>query len=292
MSRAPTSQVTRGILFMVLAIALFTTMDAAAKGLIQHYPASQVVFFRFAVMFVLVLLILRMRVPVLLRTRHPWLHLVRSAAQFGATGLFFASLNHVGLAEATALTDINPVLIALGAAVFLGEKLGPRRIAAVFVSLIGALIVIRPGLGVFSPWALLPLGAAVCYSANALITRIIGPRESMWTPMLYASLFGTLAGGLTLPAVWVPVAYSHMPMFLAVGALGTAAQLCIIRSFSITEASIVAPFAYLGIVTATIWGIVLYGEWPDVPTIVGALVIVVAGLYVWHRETLAARRAA
>ncbi len=275
---------------MVLAIVLFTTMDAAAKGLIQRYPAPQVVFARFAVMFAFVLLILRGRVPLLLRTRHPFLHLARSAAQFGATGLFFLSLTHIGLAEATALTDINPVLIALGAAVFLGEKLGPRRVAAVFVSLIGALIVIRPGFGVFSPWALLPLGAAVCYTANALITRLLGPRESMWTPMLYASLFGTLAGAATLPAVWVPVAVTDMPMFIAVGALGTAAQLCIIRSFSITEASVVAPFAYLGIVFASIWGIVLYNEWPDAMTILGALVIVAAGLYVWHREAQAARQ--
>jgi len=277
---------------MVLAIVLFTTMDAAAKGLIQRYPAPQVVFARFAVMFAIVLIVLRGRVPVLLRTRHPVLHLARSAAQFGATGLFFLSLTHIGLAEATALTDINPVLIALGAAVFLGEKLGPRRVAAIIVSLIGALIVIRPGLGVFSPWALLPLGAAVCYTANALITRLLGPRESVWTPMLYGSLFGSLAGALTLPAVWVPVAVGDMPLFLAVSALGTAAQLCIIRSFSITEASVVAPFAYLGIVFATVWGIVLYGEWPDTMTLLGALVIVTAGLYVWHRETLAVRKIA
>lgn len=289
---APPSQVTRGILLMVLAILLFTTMDAAAKGLILRYPAPQVVFARFVVMFLLVLAILHRRVPALLRTRHPVLHLARSAAQFGATGLFFLSLTHIGLAEATALTDINPVLIALGAAVFLGEKLGPRRVVAVIVSLIGALIVIRPGLGVFSPWALLPLGAALCYTANALITRLIGPRESMWTPMLYASLFGTLAGAMTLPAVWVPVAVADVPWFLAIGALGTAAQLCLIRSFSITEASVVAPFAYLGIVFATVWGIVLYDEWPDSLTILGALVIVTAGLYVWHREALAARMSA
>lgn len=289
---APSSQVTRGILLMVVAIVLFTTMDATAKGLIQRYPAPQVVFARFAMMLLFVLLILRGRVPVLLRTRHPFLHLARSAAQFGATGLFFLSLAHVGLAEATALTDINPVLIAIGAALFLGEKLGPRRVAAVIVSLIGALIIIRPGVGVFSPWALLPLGAAICYSANALITRTIGPRESMWTPMLYASVFGTVAGALTLPAVWVPIPASDIPVFMAVGALGMVAQLCLIRSFSITEASIVAPFAYLGIVFAAIWGIVLYGEWPDGLTILGALVIVTSGLYVWHRETLAARKAA
>lgn len=270
---------------MILAILLFTAMDAAAKGLIQRYPAPQVVWARFAGQFLLVLVILNLRTGPLLRTRFPGLHLARSAFQFGATGLFFVSLTHIGLAEATALTDINPVLITLGAALFLGEKLGPRRIAGVTVALIGALIIIRPGAGVFSLWALLPLGAAVCYTGNALITRHIGAQESAWTSMLYASLFGTIVAAVALPFVWTPIPAADLAIFALVGALGTGAQLCIIRSFSMTEASIVAPFAYLGIVFATVWGAVLYDQWPDRWTVIGALVIVAAGLYVWHRET-------
>lgn len=280
---------TRGILLMILAILLFTAMDATAKGLIERYPAPQVVWARFAGQLVIVLILLNVRTGPLLRTRYPWLHMVRSACQFGATGLFFLSLGHIGLAEATALTDINPVLITLGAALFLGERLGPRRIAGVIVALIGALIIIRPGAGVFSPWALLPLGAAICYTGNALLTRHIGPREPVWTSLLHASIFGTAVAALALPFVWTPVSAPDLALFALVGLLGTGAQLCIIRSFSITEASIVAPFAYLGIVFATGWGIVLYDQWPDRWTVIGALVIVVAGLYVWHRETKAGR---
>ena len=283
--------VSRGIVLMIFAILLFTTMDAVAKGLIQRYPAPQVVWARFAGQLLIVLVFLNIRTGPLLRTRFPALHLARSAFQFGATGLFFLSLAHIGLAEATALTDINPVLITLGAALFLGERLGPRRLAGVTVALIGALIIIRPGAGVLSLWALLPLGAAVCYTGNALITRYIGPQESAWTSMLYASIFGTVAGALALPFVWTPIATADFAIFALVGALGTGAQLCVIRSFSMTEAAIVAPFAYLGIVFATVWGIVLYGQWPDRWTVIGALVIVTAGLYVWHRETRATRSA-
>lgn len=283
--------VSRGIALMILAILLFTAMDAAAKGLIQRYPAPQVIWARFAGQFILVLLILNIRTGPLLRTRFPGLHLARSAFQFGATGLFFLSLGHIGLAEATALTDINPVLITLGAALFLGERLGPRRLAGVVAALIGALIIIRPGAGVFSPWALLPLGAAICYTGNALITRHIGAQESAWTSMLYASLFGTLAGAFALPFVWIPIPAADLAVFALVGLLGTGAQLCIIRSFSTTEASIVAPFAYLGIIFATGWGALLYDQWPDRWTVIGALVIVTAGVYVWHRETQAAKHA-
>jgi drug/metabolite transporter (DMT)-like permease len=83
-----------------------------------------------------------------------------------------------------------------------------------------------------------------------------------------------------------------MALFVLTGILGTGAQLCIIRSFSVAEASVVAPFAYAGILFAIFWGIVLFAEYPDLPTLLGALVIVLAGLYVWHRETRAAPGAA
>jgi len=280
----------RGIVFMLLAILLFTAMDAAAKGLIDRYPVAQVVWVRFFGQVLIVALLLRGRITVTLRTRHPWLHLVRSACQLGATGFFFASLPHIGLAEATALTDISPVLITLGAALFLGERLGPRRIIGVVVALCGALIVIRPGLGVFTPAAVLPLCAAVCYTVNVLLTRRLGPTESAWTPMLLAALFGAVVSGLTLPFVWQPVAAVDLPLFVLIGCLGTGAQLCLIRAFTLAEAGAVAPFAYVGILFATGWGIVLYDEWPDAPTVIGALVIVGAGLYVWHRETRANRQ--
>jgi len=288
---SPPLPVTRGILLMIAAILCFTAMDATAKGLIERYSAPQVVWARFAGQLLIVLVLLNRRAPLMLRTEYPRLHLARSAFQLGATALFFLSLGHIGLAEATALTDINPVLVTLGAAVFLGERLGPRRIMGVIAALIGALIILRPGFGVFSPWALLPIGAAIAYTGNALLTRHLGPKEPVWTSLLHASIFGTAIASLALPFVWVPILAADLWLFALVGVLGTGAQLCIIRSFSTTEASVVAPFAYLGIVFAAGWGIVLYDQWPDGWTLLGALVIVAAGLYVWQRETRIARKA-
>jgi drug/metabolite transporter (DMT)-like permease len=286
----PTEASTRkGILLMLLALLLFTAMDALAKGLVQTYPTAQVVWARFAGQLLLVVLILNIRLGPVLRTQFPGLHVIRSITQLGATAFFFASLNHIGLAEATALTDINPVLITLGAALFLGEKLGPRRIAGVVVAMIGAMIIIRPGMAVFTPAAFLPLCCAVCYAASALLTRKVGMTETAWTSMFYGALFGTLATSATLPVVWVPIATADLWLFAIVGCLGTAAQICLIRSFSMAEASAVAPFGYGGIILATLWGIVLYDEWPDAMTILGTVIIVAAGLYVWHRETRARR---
>ena len=280
----------RGIVLMLMGIVLFTAMDALAKGLIARYPTPQVIWARFAGQAVLVALILGPRkiIPTL-NSRFPLLHLARSSCQLGATGLFFASLGYIGLAEATALTDINPVLITLGAALFLGERLGPRRILGVAVAMIGAVIVVRPGMGVFSVAALLPLGCAVCYAGASLLTRKLGQHEGPWTSLLHAALFGSVITGVAMPFVWQPVAVADIALFAALGVLGTAAQLCVIRSFSMAEASAVAPFAYVGIVFAAFWGVVLYDEYPDRFTILGALVIVAAGLYVWHRETNAKR---
>ena len=107
--------------------------------------------------------------------------------------------------------------------------------------------------------------------------------------MLYTAGFGVLASGVTLPALWVDIAVPDLWRFAVLGLLGAVAQLCIIRSFSLAEAAVVAPFAYAGLLFAVGWGIVLYGDYPDTGTILGALVIVSAGLYVWHRETRAAQ---
>jgi drug/metabolite transporter (DMT)-like permease len=277
----------RGILFMLLAILLFTLMDAVVKGMVAGYPVNQIVFARFAGQFVLVAVLLNAGLAARVRTAYPGLHLVRAATQLAASSLFFLSLTRIGLAEATALSDINPVLITLGAALFLGERLGPRRIVGILAAFAGALLIIRPGMGVFTPWAVLPLIGACAYAANALVTRAIGPRESPWPAMFWGAALCTLATGATLPFAHAPVAAADLWRFAAIGILGTAAQLCIIRSFTLAEASAVAPVAYAGIVMAGVWGWLFYGELPDALSALGAVVIVLAGLYVWHRETRA-----
>lgn len=289
MTAAPTSRfgpTGLGILFMLGGIVLFTLLDAIAKDLTSRYPVAQIVWARLVLQLVFVLAILRGSVALHIRTAMPGLHIARGITQLAAGALFFASLAHIGLAEATALADINPILVTLGAALFLGEKLGPRRIAAVIVAMVGALIIIRPGTGVFSAAALLPLGCALFYAANVLLTRAVGRAEGVWTAMLWTSVVASLLASIALPFVAVPVAPGDLWPFLAIGVLGTGAQLCVIRSLTIADASITAPFTYFGIIMATLWGALFFGEWPDGWTVVGAVVIAGSGLYVWHRETM------
>lgn len=274
----------KGILLLLLAVAVFSTMDAVAKSLVSTYPAWQVIWVRFIGQLLAVVVILRHHLPRQVRTAYPVTHIFRSATQFGATSFFFLSLTYVGLTEATAIADINPMLITLGAALFLGEKLTRARVIGVVVSAIGALIIIRPGSGIFSLGAILPLLCALSYAASALLTRHIGQKESPWASMFYAAVFGSLVAGAMMPFIWIPIASGDIWRFLVVGCLGTLAQLALIRAYSVAEAAAIAPYSYSGILFASTYSFLFFGSFPDWITLVGIVVIVGSGLYVWSQE--------
>ncbi|WP_102223481.1 DMT family transporter [Acidimangrovimonas sediminis] len=286
-----TAVTTKGIAAMLLAGLLFTLLDATAKHLVGAYPTWQVIWARYTGQCAVVALALAPRLRTVLRTRYPGLQVLRSIAQLGATGFFFLSLRYVGLADATAIAELAPLLITLGAALFLGETIGPRRIAGIVAAMIGALIVIRPGSSVFAPSALLPLATAFCYAAYVLFTRRVGQSESVWTSLLYTALLGALVTSLALPGVWRPVAAGDLWAFAALAVLGSGGQFFLIRAFSLSEAGAIAPFAYIELIYAALWGALFFAEWPDAGTIAGGAVIVGAGIYVWHREGAEARRA-
>ncbi len=176
------------------------------------------------------------------------------------------------------------MLITAAAAIFLGERIGPRRVAGVLVAFLGALIIIRPGSAVFTPAALLPLGGAACYAGYAIITRRVGAGENLWTSLFTSTLLGTIATTLVLPFVWHPIALGDLPTYALIGSFGALAQLFLIRAFTLAEASVIAPFGQSDILFATLFGYLLFGDLPDALTCLGALVIAAAGLYVWHRE--------
>lgn len=283
------SQTAKAIALMIGAIFFFAAMDAVAKELSQRVGTVQAIWARYAGQAMVVLLIVAPRLGSVARTRYPWLQLARSVFLMLATGCFFFGISNIGLAEATAIMDVNPVLITLGAALFLREDIGLRRAIGIGVSLVGALIIIRPGSAVFSPYALYPLGGAFFYSCYAIVTRYVGRNENPWTSLLYTALFGAIVLSFIVPSHWQVPDLTALGLMGLLAIFGTVSQLLLIRSFSLGEASMLAPFAYVGLIFATFWGIVLFDEYPDHWTMIGALVIVGAGIYVWYRETQASR---
>jgi len=277
----------RAILMMIGAILCFSLMDATVKALAPKVGVIPTLWARYAGQMLIVFILIFPRIKTVTKTAFPGLQLARSILLMCATGFFFWGISLIALSDAAALMALNPVLITLGAAVFLGEKLGVRRIAGIFAALIGAAIIVQPGSDVFTPAALLPLCAAVTYSGYALLTRRVGNREDPWTSLFYTGLVGTVLLTIAVPFAWQnPDGMALMLMLLAAG-FGTLGQLLLIRSLSLGEASMLAPYAYCGLIFAASFGLVFFGEWPDASTLVGALVIALAGIYVWHRETQA-----
>jgi drug/metabolite transporter (DMT)-like permease len=279
---SPTAQ---GIVMMLGAIFLFSMMDATAKMLMARYEPMQVVWARYAGMMLVVSVILAPRLGPLLRTRRLGLQLLRSAFLFAATFSFFTAISRMEIAAATAVMQVHPVLLTLGAALLLREPLGPRRIAGIAAALTGALIVIRPGSDLFTLTALLPLLGGVFYASYALTTRFLGRDEPILTSFLYTAIIGTIVASALAVPVWTTPSLPDALIFLALGAVGAAGQFLLIRSLTVAEAGAVAPFGYAGVVFATFWGLLAFGEVPDLWTLLGALVIIGAGVYVWHRET-------
>ena len=272
------------ILLMIGAVFCFASMDATAKYLMKEIGPAQTIWARYTVQAVIVTVLILPKINVYGRTNYPKLQFLRSVALMMATTLFFFAFSRLGLAEASAIFNISPVLITLGAFLFLREQIGPRRLIGIIVSLLGALIIIRPGTGVFSIYALLPLGAAIFYSTYSLATRFVGTDESPWTSLFYSAIFGAICYSIYIAFYWNPMSNNAILLTIIIGLFGTAGHICLIRALTLGEASLVAPFIYTNLLFTTPWGFVLFGNLPDFWTIVGALIIVAAGIYVWARD--------
>ena len=272
------------ILLMIGAVFCFASMDATAKYLMKEIGPAQTIWARYTVQALLVTVLILPKISIYGKTKYPKLQFVRSVALMMATTLFFFAFSKLGLAEASAIFNISPVLITLGAFLFLREQIGPRRVIGILVSLLGALIIIRPGSGVFTIYAILPLGAAIFYSTYSLATRFVGTDESPWTSLFYSAIFGAICYSIYIVFHWNPMSNNALLLTIIIGLFGTAGHICLIKALTLGEASLVAPFIYTNLLFTTIWGVVLFGNFPDFWTIAGALIIVAAGIYVWARD--------
>ncbi len=274
----------QGVLFLATSVTLFSLMDAVAKALGDNVEVIQILWARFLGQFIIIFILCAPRLKQTLKTDYLPSQFVRSFLQLGAAACFFTSLKSITLTEATAITDLAPVFITLGAGIFLGENVGYKRLTAVGIALIGGLLIIRPGTGVFDIAALWPLATALFLTAFALITRRIASNESPITALLYSGAICAVITSIIVPIYWVPVSNLNLFLLVLIGCIGTLAQLMVLKAYAIAEASAIAPITYVGLITATIWSILFFGEYPDLMTIIGSLVIIGSGVYVWHRE--------
>jgi drug/metabolite transporter (DMT)-like permease len=183
-----------------------------------------------------------------------------------------------------AITFVAPLLIVALSAVLLKEVVGPRRWGAVIVGFIGVMVIIRPGAGTFQIAALLPLTAALLYAIFQIITRIISHRSDPLNMLFYTAVTGAVVMTAIVPFSWQTPSYDQWLMLVAIGLLGGLGHYALIRAYERSETSLVAPFAYTEIIWATLLGFMVFGDFPDIYTFLGTVIIITSGVYILQRE--------
>ena len=283
-SFAGLSDGTRGILWMLLTTLLFVAMDAIAKFLTQSYPVPQVTWGRYAFHALALALLFRRRLPALMCSKRLGLQIVRSSLLLGATVLSFFALRVMPLADVVAIWALSPILVTALSVPLLGERVGLRRWASVAAGFVGALIIIRPGLGVMQAAATLPVTVAVILALYHLATRALSGTDSPLTTIIYTVSVGLVVSTGAVPFFWVTPDASAWTLMIVLGLLGATAHFSLIKSFEVATAATVIPYTYTNLIWATLVGFVVFGDLPDAWTVIGAGVIVVCGLYIFHRE--------
>lgn len=284
----------RGILLMLLAVFLFVIMDATGKALTADYSIWQISWARY--MFHLAILPLffrRQSVTSVLRTSRLKLQLLRSALMLGSTVFFFAAVSYIPLAEATAIGFVSPLMVAAFSVPLLGEKVGPRRWAAVIVGFLAVMLIIRPGFGMIHWACLLPLVSALCFALYQITTRILSRHDSSVTTLAHSVSVGMLVTTIVvfMPGQWRNPDLQGWILMILVGAIGGIAHYILIRALTLAPAALLAPFVYLQLVWAAIVGFIWFGDVPGWSTLAGTAVLATSGLYVMYRERKAAQAA-
>ncbi|MDP3857826.1 MAG: DMT family transporter [Stagnimonas sp.] len=277
----------RGIIAMLLAVVLFTLMDACLKLLSPHYPPIQTAALRglASLPLVTVWVLSSGRAATLLRIR--WrLHLFRGVLGIAMMASFSYALRTLPLATAYSLFFIAPLLITALSGPMLGETVGRNRWIAIACGLLGMLVVLRPtGAGLQLLPALAVLFAAAGYAFSAITVRILARTDSTQAMVFWLMLL--LGGGAALVAAphWVPIAPAHWWILAALGLCGTGGQIAITTAFSKGEASVIAPLEYSALAWALGLDLLLWQALPDGMTLLGAAIIVAAGIFLIRRET-------
>lgn len=305
--RTPQKSAPTGILLAIGGSVVLSANDLAIKALSGTYALHQIILLRAMIAMTLVLGVIWYSGTgfAQLRSRRRGAHLLRVSIVMVSNITYFVGLSLMPLADAVATSFVAPLLVTLMSAVVLGERVGPRRWAAVAVGMLGVVIMTRPGEGVIQPAAILVLISAFCYASSHMMTRRMRDTESAMTLNFFVQVgfilvsitFGLVAGdghlaqapGTTWAFLFRPWMAPPIGDWWAFAATGTAVGvggLMMSQAYRTTQAALVAPFEYIGMPMAIFWGVVVMHTWPDPTAWAGIGLICGAGLYTLWRETV------
>ena len=274
----------RGAIWMLVSGVLFTAMGGLVKDLGQRYSPFQVALFRCLFGFVVLLPLILPHGIQAFRTRHLTMHISRALIGVCAMGCMFYGLANLALADVTAIGFGLPLFLIVMAVMFLGEKVRWRRWTATVVGFIGVVIMLRPGQGAIETPALVVIAGTMLISVAATLVKILTRTESTLSSLAWFGVVSSTAIAVPAIVVWQPPNALDWLMLILVGVLGAGGQACVVRAYTVGEATAVAPFDYIKMIYAVAVGIVIFGEWPDEWTLTGALIIVGSTLYIARRE--------
>jgi drug/metabolite transporter (DMT)-like permease len=292
----------RGITLKLGSVCIFMMMASLIKISADHVPPGQAVFFRslFAMPVIMVWLALRHELTSGLKTANPMAHVWRGLVGTTAMGLSFAGLGLLPLPEVTAIGYAAPILVVVFAAMFLGEQVRAFRLSMVALGLCGVLVVLSPRLQVDPTTAdtsetlgaLVVLVAAVFVALAQVFVRKLVQTETTAAIVFYFSVTATVMSLLTLPWGWTLPPLWVLGMLIGAGVLGGIGQILLTSSYRHADASLIAPFEYSSMLLAIIVGYTVFGEVPGATMLVGAGMIVLAGiLIIWRERQLGLERA-
>jgi len=279
----------KGILFMILAMAGFAFEDLFIKMLSTYFPISEVIIILgFTGTVVFLIIALMQRAPIIhkdLLNKHV---IIRTICELLGAVFFVTAIALTPLSSATAILQIAPLLVTIGAVIFFKEKVGWRRWTAVFIGFIGVLLIVRPGFEGFMPASIFALLGSVFLAARDLATRAMQVKLPSVTIALYAFIAFGISGILIIPfnSPMVIPTFNQILYFIGASAFGVIAYYSLVISSRIGEMSVISPFRYSRIVFAMLLAIIILEENPDSLTIIGASIVVVSGLYTFVRETV------
>ena len=279
-----------GIGLMILTSIVFATQDGISRHLAATYNVLMIVMIRYWVLagFTMVYAATsRGGVRAVARTQRPLIQIARGLILALEIVVAVQSFVLLGLVETLAIFGAFPMIVAALSGPMLGERVGWRRWLAIAVGFVGLLIILRPGVRVFSPEALLPVASAVLFAFYQILTRMVADRDRPVTSFFWMGMAGVVAISAIGPSYWQPMAVEDWAWMAGLAVLAIVGHFCLIAALAVSEASTVQPFTYLHIVFASAIGVVIFGDALDGWTIIGGMVVVMAGLFTLFRQARA-----
>ena len=269
-----------GTFLLVLTYLFFSVMELTAKELGQSFNPFQIVFARYLSQLIILIIIFNKKSILHLKSQYPLLQILRGTLLLVTTCFMFSGLAYLPFAENIAIYMIGPVITTILAFFILKEKISFLQIIVVIVGLIGAIIIADPNSQSFNLAIIFPFLAALCFAFFTISTKFLNSSDSNQTTLLFTAITGTFLSAPFIIIFWKWPSLNETILMFCLGLLATIGHFFFIEALKVINASFAAPFVYLTVMLAAFWGYIIYNEVPNQNTIIGAFLIIIAGIII------------